>query len=125
LALVLGTELEPRTALERTLQRIATGAADENTLPAAVLADEVLLYAESWQDDAVYGAEMSDGSHLVPACTSPGRVPATWPAYRVVPGARLPLLLEGRDLGLNLDDQVQAVIGHRLLSSDIHTSEGD
>ncbi|GAB2760707.1 type VII secretion system-associated protein [Salinifilum aidingensis] len=107
--------LEPSTELERVLLSISDGQAAEDALPAAVLRDRVLLYAASPADTTVYTAEMSDGTHLVPACTSPARVPASWPASRTVPGRALPDLLDGRDLGLNLDDPIQAVIPHRLL----------
>lgn len=107
--------LEPSTELEHVLLRISDGQEREDSLPAAVLRAEILLYAPRTQDTAVYAAELSDGAYVVPACTSPGRVPETWPAYRAVPGWWLPDLLDGRDLGLNLDDPIQALIPYRLL----------
>ncbi|MBA8827287.1 hypothetical protein FHX42_004671 [Saccharopolyspora lacisalsi] len=107
---------EPTNELEQVLNNIATGEAPDTDLPPAVLASEVLLYAtESEEDDSVYAAEMTDGSQLVPACTSSARVPEGWPAYRVVPGNALPELLNGLDLGINLDDAVRAVIPHDVL----------
>ncbi|GAB3546551.1 hypothetical protein J2S53_002917 [Actinopolyspora lacussalsi] len=107
---------EPSNELERVLQLIATGHASESELPAAVLAGELLLYAEEDDEDALYEAELDDGSRLVPACTSVNRVPEDWPSYRTVAGARLPELLDGLDLGLNLDDPVRAVIPHDMLT---------
>ncbi|ASU80463.1 hypothetical protein CDG81_21765 [Actinopolyspora erythraea] len=107
---------EPSNELERVLLLIATGHASESELPAAVLAGELLLYAEEDDEDAFYEAELDDGSRLVPACTSVHRVPEDWPAYRTVPGAELPELLDGLDLGLNLDDPVRAVIPYDLLA---------
>lgn len=106
---------EPTNELERTLNRIAQGDAPDNELPAAVLAAEILLYSADEEEPAIYAAEMSDGSQLVPACTSEARVPDSWPGYRKVPGHLLPDLLDGRDLGLNLDDDLRAVIPHDVL----------
>lgn len=107
---------EPTNELERVLHRIANGEAPDSELPPAVLDAEVLLYATDDGEDAIYAAEMSDGSQLVPACTSQDRVPEDWPAHRAVPGQVLPELLNGLDLGLNLDDSVRAVIPHSVLS---------
>lgn len=106
---------EPTNDLESVLNRIANGAGEETELPPAVLDAEVLLYATEDADDAIYAAEMTDGSQLVPACTSVDRVPQEWPGYRTVPGAALPELLDGFDLGLNLDDAIRAVIPHHVL----------
>lgn len=106
---------EPTNELERVLNRIATGQAEETELPPAVLDAEVLLYATEEEPDAVYAAEMTDGSQLVPACTSADRVPQQWPGYRTVAGTALPELLDGFDLGLNLDDAIRAVVPHRVL----------
>lgn len=106
---------EPTNELERVMHSIATGRAPDVDLPAAVLAGEVLLYSASEEDSGVYAAEMSDGSQLIPACTSVERVPESWPGYRKVPGSALPELLDGFDLGLNLNDDVRAVIPHGLL----------
>ena len=107
---------EPVNELERTLDRIAEGELPESELPGAVLNAELLLYSPGEDgDDTIYAAEMSDGSQLVPACTSAGRMPADWPAYRTVPGHDLPELLGGFDLGINLTDPVQAVIPHSVL----------
>ena len=99
------------------LHRIATGEAPDTELAPAVLAAEVLLYdpEDGEGEAAVYVAELDDGSQLVPACTSPERVPESWPGSRRVPGAMLPELLDGLDLGLNLDDAVRAVIPHHVL----------
>jgi len=107
---------EPTNELERVLQRIAGGEAPDDELPPAVLDAQVLLYAADEDEDAIYAAEMSDGSQLVPACTSVGRIPENWPAHRAVPGQLLPELLGGLDLGLNLDDSVRAVIPHSVLA---------
>lgn len=108
---------EPTNELEQVLNRIATGEAPDTDLPPAVLGAEVLLYAsESEDDDSIYAAEMTDGSQLVPACTSSSRVPESWPGYRIVPGSALPELLNGLDLGLNLDDGIRAVIPHDVLT---------
>jgi hypothetical protein len=106
---------EPTNELERVLQRIASGEAEDSELPGAVLEAELLLYAPSQEDTSIYAAEMSDGGQLVPVCTSPSRVPEGWPGYRVVPGHLLPQLLNGLDLGLNLDDAVRAVIPNSVL----------
>jgi hypothetical protein len=106
---------EPTNELEQVLHSIATGQAPDVDLPPAVLAADLLLYCTSADDDALYTAEMSDGSELVPACTSEARVPQNWPGYRRVPGHLLVELLDGRDLGLNLDDDVRAVIPHDVL----------
>lgn len=106
---------EPTNALEAALERISTGQAPEAELTAAVLAGEVLLYSPDPEERSVYAAEMSDGSQLVPACTSVSRLPADWPGYRRVAGRDLPEVLQGLDLGLNLDDAVQAVIPYGVL----------
>ncbi len=106
---------EPTNDLETVLYRIATGEASDAELPGAVLEAELLLYAPEEDDASIYAAEMSDGSQLVPACTSVARVPESWPGYRSVPGNALPELLNGLDLGLNLDDGVRAVIPHSVL----------
>lgn len=108
-------EFEPTNELERVLQRISTGDAPDSDLPHAVLDADILLYADGTDDSALYAAEMSDGTQLVPACTSEARVPEHWPAHRAVPGAALPDLLNGFDLGVNLDDPVRAVIPHAVL----------
>lgn len=107
---------EPTNELEEVLNRIATGEAPDSELPLAVVQAELLLYAPSQEDTSIYAAEMSDGSQLVPACTSHSRVPEGWPGYRVVPGHVLPELLNGLDLGLNLDDAVRAVIPNSVLT---------
>lgn len=109
---------DPVNDLERVLQRIASGEGHEDELPPAVLAADVLLYdPENGEGEpAVYAAELDDGTQLVPACTSPERVPEAWPGTRRVPGAALPELLAGLDLGLNLDDPVRAIIPHSLLA---------
>ncbi|MDR7302194.1 type VII secretion system-associated protein [Haloactinomyces albus] len=106
---------EPTNELEQVLQRIATGEAPDTDLPPAVLDADLLLYAPETDDDAIYAAEMTDGSQLVPACTSVSRVPENWPGYRTVPGSALPELLNGLDLGLNLDEGLRAVIPHNVL----------
>ncbi len=106
---------EPTNELERVLHRIATGEAPETDLPPAVLEADVLLYAPAEDDSQLYAAELSDGSKLVPACTSAARVPETWPNYRTVSGRALPDLLGGLDLGLNLDDGMRAVVPHHTL----------
>ncbi|GAA2815050.1 type VII secretion system-associated protein [Saccharopolyspora taberi] len=106
---------EPVNELERVLHRIAAGQAPEAELPPAVLDAELLLYAEEDEPDVVFAAEMSDGSQLVPACTSAERVPESWPGYRTVAGADLPEVLGGLDLGLNLDDAIRAVIPNSVL----------
>ncbi|MBB5154517.1 type VII secretion system-associated protein [Saccharopolyspora phatthalungensis] len=106
---------EPTNELERVLARIAAGQLPESELPGAVLDAEVLLYTPSAEDTMIYTAEMSDGSRLVPACTSTSRVPADWPGFRRVPGQVLPELLDGLDLGLNLHDAIQAVIPNSVL----------
>lgn len=113
---------EPVNELERVLDRIAEGELPESELPGAVLAADLLLYSPGEEDDTIYAAEMSDGSQLVPACTSPGRVPGDWPAYRSVPGRDLPELLGGFDLGINLTDAVQAVIPHSVLAETASTT---
>ncbi|WP_433870523.1 type VII secretion system-associated protein [Saccharopolyspora sp. CA-218241] len=109
---------EPTNSLEEVLQGIANGELPEDRLPEAVLDGEVLLYSpeDAGDAEAVYAAEMSDGSQLVPACTSESRVPADWPGARRVAGADLPALLGGLDLGLNLTDAVQAVIPNSVLA---------
>ncbi|SDX09261.1 hypothetical protein SAMN05216215_1007183 [Saccharopolyspora shandongensis] len=109
-------QLEPANELEQVLVQIASGQLPESELPAAVLDGEVLLYAPSADDPMLYTAELSDGSQLVPACTSAARVPADWPGFRRVPGAALPDLLGGLDLGLNMHDAIQAVIPNRVLT---------
>ncbi|MEV4728674.1 type VII secretion system-associated protein [Saccharopolyspora sp. NPDC049426] len=106
---------EPSNDLERVLDEIADGERPEDDLPQAVLDGEVMLYAPSAEDRNVYTAEMSDGTTLVPACTSPSRVPEDWPGYRTVPGSWLPDVLGGYDLGLNLHEAVQAVIPNGVL----------
>ncbi|CAM06293.1 hypothetical protein A8924_0118 [Saccharopolyspora erythraea NRRL 2338] len=106
---------EPTNDLEQVLHRIATGQAPESDLPPAVLDAEILLYAEEGEDDAIFAAEMDDGSQLVPACTSESRVPRSWPGFRRVPGADLPEVLSGLDLGLNVDDAIRAIIPHSVL----------
>ncbi len=107
---------EPTNALEQVLHAIATGDAPESDLPPAILDAEVLFYApEDGEEDAIYAAEMSDGSQLVPACTSISRVPESWPGHRPIAGNLLPDLLNGLDLGLNLDDPIRAVVPHSVL----------
>jgi hypothetical protein len=106
---------EPTNELEQVLHQIATGAAPDSDLPPAVLGSDLLIYAPDDGELAIYAAEMSDGSRLVPACTSVSRVPESWPGYRTVPGRALPELLNGLDLGLNLDDGVRAVIPNSVL----------
>lgn len=106
---------EPTNELERVLHLVSIGQADENDLPRAVLEAELMFYAESFDDEALYEAEMSDGSTLVPACTSKQRVPEDWPAFRSVSGSELADVLNGLDLGLNLDDPLRAVIPYEVL----------
>ena len=106
---------EPANELERVMQQISTGELPESALPPAVLNADLLLYAPSEEDNQVYAAELSDGSQLVPACTSTAHIPADWPGYRQVPGRLLPELLGDLDLGLNLNSAVQAVIPNRVL----------
>jgi hypothetical protein len=106
---------EATNELERVLNRVATGEAPDSDLPPAVLDAELLLYAPNDEDPSIYAAEMSDGSQLVPACSSVTHVPASWPSYRKVTGRALLELLNGLDLGLNLDNDVRAVIPHELL----------
>ncbi|MER7015031.1 type VII secretion system-associated protein [Saccharopolyspora sp. NPDC000359] len=107
---------EPTNELERVLVEIAEGRLEDSALPAAVLDAELLLYAPREDDAMLYTAEMSDGSQLLPACTSAGRVPSDWPGFRRVPGSALPELLNGLALGLNLHEAVQAVIPHSVLA---------
>lgn len=106
---------EPTNELERVLVEIAEGRMSDSELPAAILDAELLLYAPSVDDAMLYTAEMSDGSQLLPACTSPGRVPEDWPGFRRIPGSALPELLNGLPLGLNLHEAVQAIIPHSVL----------
>lgn len=109
---------DPTNDLEELLNRIASGEAPQEALVPAVLETDLLLYAAEDEDPdepAIYAAEMSDGSQLVPACSSAARVPQDWPAYRAVPGRAVVELLNGLDLGLNLDDAVRAVIPNDVL----------
>ncbi|MGP4016803.1 type VII secretion system-associated protein [Saccharopolyspora sp. 5N708] len=112
---MMANQQEPTNALEEVLARIAAGQLPESALPTAVLDAELLLYAPSATDRMIYTAEMSDGSRLVPACTSVSRVPGDWPGFRRVPGHLLPELLGGLDLGLNLHEAIQAVIPNSVL----------
>jgi hypothetical protein len=107
---------EPSNELEQVLAEISAGRLDESALPPAVLDAEVLLYAPNAEDRMLYTAEMSDGSQLVPACTSVSRVPADWPSFRRVPGTALPEVLGELALGLNLHEAVQAVIPSSVLA---------
>lgn len=110
---------DPTNDLEELLNRIASGEAPQETLVPAVLESDLLLYAtedDDPEEPSIYAAEMSDGSQLVPACSSSARVPEDWPAYRTVPGRNLVELLNGLDLGLNLDDAVRAVIPNGVLN---------
>ncbi|MDA3629214.1 type VII secretion system-associated protein [Saccharopolyspora oryzae] len=107
---------EPTNELERVLVEIAEGRMADAALPAAVLDAELLLYAPDEEDSMLYTAEMSDGSQLVPACTSLARVPSDWPGVRKVPGSVLPELLGGLALGLNLHEAVQAIIPNSVLT---------
>ena len=113
---------EPTNELEEVLHRIATGQAPESDLPPAVLAADVLLYADESEPEAIFAAEMSDGTQLVPACTSEERIPENWPGYRTVAGSDLPELLGGLDLGLNVDDAIRAIIPNSVL---VRTATGE
>lgn len=106
---------DPTNDLERLLNRIVAGEAEDAELPPAVLAAEILIYSPSEDDGSVYAAELTDGSQIVPACTSAGRVPDDWPGFRVVPGHALPQILGGLDLGLNLHEGVQVIVPNQVL----------
>lgn len=107
---------EPTNDLERLLNEIIEGEKEESELPAAVLAADLLLYSPAEEDESIYAAELSDGSELVPACTSAGRVPEDWPGYKTIAGQDLLDLLGGLDLGLNLHEGVQVVIPNGILA---------
>jgi hypothetical protein len=100
----------PDTDLERTLALMAAGRADQMTLPGAVLRTSLLLYAASPQDRAVTGFPTRQGTVMVPACTSPARVPSAWPGWRVVSGRELVPLLHGFPLVINPAGPVSARI---------------
>jgi SseB protein N-terminal domain len=96
--------------LERTLALMAAGRADQMLLPGAVLRAPLLLYATSPHDRAVTGFPTRHGTVMVPACTSPARVPAAWPGWRTVTGRELLPLLHGFPLVVNPAGPVSAMI---------------
>ena len=101
--------------LESLLAKVKAGERDERDLLPAVLAARLLVYASSAEDGAVTGfPNRRDGSVMVPACTSPARVPAGWPGWREVTGRELVPLLHGHPLVINPGGPVTALIpaGH-------------
>jgi hypothetical protein len=103
---------EPDSAavLEALLERVRAGERPERDLLPAVLAARLLLYAGSAEDGSVTGFPNRDGSVMVPACTSPERVPAAWPGWREVSGRDLLPLLYGHPLVINPSGPVTALI---------------
>jgi SseB protein N-terminal domain len=100
----------PATELEQLLRLVRAGQRDEATLPAAVLAAELLLYAASPDDRSVTGFRARQGNVMVPACTSAAHVPAAWPGWRRVTGRELAPLLHGHPLVINPTGPVTAMI---------------
>ncbi len=101
---------EPASDLERTLQLIRSGHADQATLPGAVLEASLLLYAGSPEDRSVTGFPARHGTVMVPACTSVACVPSAWPGWREVRGRDLAPLLYGHPLVLNPAGPISAMI---------------
>ena len=103
-------EPDPAVVLEGLLERVKAGERDQRDLLPAVLAARLLLYAASAEDGSVTGFPNRDGSVMVPACTSPGHVPAAWPGWREVTGRDLVPLLHGHPLVINPSGPVTALI---------------
>jgi hypothetical protein len=101
-------------ALEALLERVRAGERPQTELLPAVLGARLLVYAASAEDGGVTGFPNRDGSVMVPACTSPERVPAGWPGWREVTGRELVPLLFGHPLVINPSGPVTALIpaGH-------------
>lgn len=104
-------EPDPAAVLEGLLEKVQAGERGQDDLLAAVLAARLLVYAASAQDGAVTGfPNRADGSVMVPACTSPQRVPAGWPGWREVTGRDLVPALHGHPLVINPNGPVTALI---------------
>jgi hypothetical protein len=100
-----------RPDLDELLERVKSGALEQQELLPAVLAARLLVYAAGPEDTAVTGFPSKRfGAVMVPACTSPAHVPTAWPGWREINGRDLVPLLNGHSLVLNPHGPVTALI---------------
>jgi hypothetical protein len=97
--------------LDELLDRVRSGEVEQKALLPAVLAARLLVYAAGPDDTTVTGfPSRRFGAVMVPACTSPERVPPAWPGWREIDGHDLVTLLDGHSLVLNPHGPVTAMI---------------
>jgi hypothetical protein len=99
------------TVLDDLLERVRAGELDQKALLPAVLAARLLVYAAGPDDTTVTGfPSRRFDAVMVPACTSPERVPPAWPGWREINGHELVPLLKGHSLVLNPHGPITAMI---------------
>jgi hypothetical protein len=108
----------PPPDLERLLELVGAGEREQRELLPAVLAGRLLLYAAGPEDTSVTGfPDRRHGTVMVPVCTSPARVPPTWPGWREIIGRDLVPLLGDHPLVINPGGPVTAAIPARDLAA--------
>lgn len=96
--------------LERLLAEVEAGEREQAELLPAIRDARLLLYSAAAEDSSVTGFPDSNGTVMVPACTSAATVPAAWPGWREVTGRDLVPLLSGHPLVINPNGPVSALI---------------
>ncbi|GAA4414592.1 type VII secretion system-associated protein [Actinokineospora soli] len=103
----------PSNEAERVMQLVKTRHLPQSALIPALRAARLLVYARDGRDTGITAFPNHDGRVMVPACTSVGRVPKQWPAWRELTGAALAPLLEGFTLVVNPSGPITAIVPAR------------
>jgi hypothetical protein len=111
---------ETTHVLEGLLERVRAGEREQRDLLPAVLATKLLIHAAGAADTTVTGFPDRYGTVMVPVCTSPERVPPTWPGWREITGRDLVALLHGHPLVINPAGPVTALIPAEELAAASH-----
>lgn len=106
----------PPSPLDELLQLIRTGYRDVEDLARAVRDATLLIYATAADEYDVVGFPDSEGRVYVPVCTAEEHVPANWPGWRAVTGAKLGPLLDGYPLLVNPIGPISAIVPADLMT---------
>ncbi|WP_026423221.1 type VII secretion system-associated protein [Actinokineospora inagensis] len=100
----------PSNRLEKVLQLIHTRYRPQADLLPELNAATLLIFAWSSRDRTITGFPNHDGTVMVPACSSPAHVPASWPGWREVRGYEVAAQLRGHPLVINPVGPITAVV---------------
>ncbi|WP_018686803.1 type VII secretion system-associated protein [Actinokineospora enzanensis] len=103
--------------VEKLLQLIITRYRAQSDLLPELRAATLLIFASSSADESLTAFPNRDGTVMVPVCTSPAHVPASWPGWREIRGVDVAARLHGHPLVVNPAGPITAVVPAAHLAS--------